>query len=248
MATRIIALALALLWPAAMPAMAETVRVAHPAELAPFTYVQNGKTVGLVADILRAAAAREGITVDFIPESPAQLRDTLTDGTSDAIAPAPLIPGRYDFTTAFLTTGGALFLRAPNPTPSGLAALSGKTVITPKDGPFVSFIQKNFPAIKVVSTKASSGMTDEYLESLGQVVSGRADAAALNIQEGTRVVAESFAGKITVPTTMFTQLQLALGVSKGEHGSLLKRLDAGLAAIRADGTLQRIEKRWNGHV
>jgi ABC-type amino acid transport substrate-binding protein len=201
----------------------------------------------MVADILRAATAREGIEIVFVPESNAQLGSTLTNGTADAIAPSPVGSKRYDFTTPFLTTGGGLFVRAPKPPPSGLAALSGKTVVTPADGPFVRYIRLSFPTIKVVPTKKSTSMTNEYLQSLDQVVSGHADAAALNIREGARVVAASFAGKITVPTTMFTQLQLGLAVAKGQHADILRRLDAGLASIRADGTLQRIEDKWKGH-
>jgi ABC-type amino acid transport substrate-binding protein len=39
---------------------------------------------------------------------------------------------------------------------------------------------------------------------------------------------------------------LGLAVTKGQHADLLKRMNDGLAAIRADGTLQRIEDKWNG--
>ena len=233
---------LAILWLPALGAVAETVRVAHPL-LAPFAYVQDGKTTGLVADILRAAAAREKIDLVFVPESPAQLTETLSNGTTDAIAPMPIGSQKYDFTTAFVTTGGALFVRAPNPAPSGVADLSGKTVITPKDGPFIPFFAKKFPSVTVVPA-AEAAMSDEYAASLNAVVGGQADAAALNLHEGTRVVAASYAGKITVPTTMFVQFALALAVTKGTHADLLKRLDAGLALIRADGTLQSIEVKW----
>ena len=242
MTPRVIGLVLAFLWLSATAATAETVRIAHPL-LAPFIYVQDGKTVGLVADILRAAAARERIDIVFVPESPAELRETLSNGTADAIAPLPISSERYDFTTAFVITGGGLFVRVSNPAPSDLAALSGKTVATPKDGPFVSFIQQNFPSVKVVPTGEST-MSDEYRQSLDWVVSGQADAAALNILEGARVVAASYAGKITVPTTMFKEFALGLAVTKGQHADLLKRLDAGLAAIRADGTVQRFEDKW----
>ena len=43
---------------------------------------------------------------------------------------------------------------------------------------------------------------------------------------------------------MFVQFALALAVTKGTHADLLKRLDAGIALIRADGTLQSIEDKW----
>lgn len=239
MIPRVIALALAFLSLSAMPAIAETVRIAHPPEIPPFIGVKDGKTVGLVPDILRAAAAREGIDLVFMPTTFAELQGTLTSGAADALAPFVISKSSpsYDFTTALLITGGALFVRAPSPTPAGFAALSGKTVVTPKTGPFVGFIQQNFPAVKVEPTA-------DYAQSLDRVLSGQADAAALNIREGAGVVAASYAGKITVPTTLFQELPLGLAVIKGQHADLLKRLDAGLAAIRADGTLQRIEEKW----
>ena len=52
----------------AFPALAnETVRIAHQTDFAPFVYVKDGKSAGLIVDILNAAAAHEGITVIFVP-------------------------------------------------------------------------------------------------------------------------------------------------------------------------------------
>lgn len=236
MTFRIIALALAFSWLLSAPANAETIRVAHPAHLAPLIFVKDGKTVGVVADILRAAAAHEGITIVFVPMA-SGVMDALKNGTADAIAPMLITPksDSYDFTSAFVTTGGGLFVRAPNPAPSGFAALSGKTVATPSFGPFVSFIHQNFPAVNVA-------VTSSYQESLDRVLGGQADAAALNIDDGAAFVAtSSFAGKITVPTTAFVQELLGLAVAKGQHADLIARLNDGLAAMRADGTLQHIQ-------
>ena len=74
-------------------------------------------------------------------------------------------------------TGGAIFVRAPNPIPANLAALAGKTVVTPGTGPLVPYIQKNAPNLKLVITK-------NYEESLDRIVRGEAVAAALNFQVG----------------------------------------------------------------
>jgi ABC-type amino acid transport substrate-binding protein len=243
MMTRMVALLISLFVFAAGPAFADTLRIAHQADFKPFIFVENGKTAGEVPDILNAAAAREGITIVWVPVSLADLPAALTNGTADALAPFGTTPDRmksYDFTTTFVVTGGALFVKSPGPVPDGLGALSGKTVVTPKTGPFVAFIRENFPKVKVVPTA-------DYAESLDRVVSGQADAAALNIQVGTGVVAASYSGKITASSTMFTKAPLALAVTKGQHADLLKRLDAGLDAIRADGTLQQIQDRWESN-
>jgi ABC-type amino acid transport substrate-binding protein len=237
MMLRILVSAFALWWMATLPATAQTVRVAHPTQLGPLISIKDGKTVGLVADILRAAAEHEGMTIVFVP-MPSGATKALGDGTVDAIAPM-LITSKsqliYDFTEAFVVTGGGLFVRAPNPTPS-LSELSGKTVATPSFGPFVSYIRENFPGVNVVPTSS-------YAESLDMVVNGKADAAALNIEDGASVAA-SYAGKITVPVTVFLREPLGLAVLKGRHADVVERLNAGLAAIRADGTLQRIEAEY----
>lgn len=47
------------------------------------------------------------------------------------------------------------------------------------------------------------------------------------------MVAQSYSGKVTVPKEMFSELPLAVAVTKGQHADLIKRLNAGLATIRA---------------
>jgi ABC-type amino acid transport substrate-binding protein len=222
------------------PVTAETVRMSHQSDFAPFIYVRDGKSVGILVDIVEAAAARAHIKVVFVPVPLAQVAQTLTDGKADAIVPFGITPERqagYDFSEPLIVTGGALFVKAPNAEPTGLGALDGKTVVSPQAGPFVVYLQKNAPRIHVVATSS-------YQESLDRVVSGEADAAALNLQVGSNVVAESYAGKITVPTRTFSQAPLAIAVAKGQHADLMRKLAAGLEAIRADGTLARIQAKW----
>jgi polar amino acid transport system substrate-binding protein len=115
------------------------VHIAHQNNFPPFIYVKDGKSVGLLVDILQAAAEREGIEIAFVPVPFAQVHGTLTDGRAEAIVPLAITPERqksYDFSAPLVTSGGALFVRAPSPTPASLATLSGKTVVTPKTGPF----------------------------------------------------------------------------------------------------------------
>jgi polar amino acid transport system substrate-binding protein len=60
------------------------------------------------------------------------------------------------------------------------------------------------------------------------------------------MAAHLYPGQVTFPTIMFDELALAIAVTKGQHAELLKKLDAGIAAIRADGTWQKINDRWVG--
>jgi hypothetical protein len=105
----------------ALPVSAsETVRIAHQTDFAPFVYVKNGKSAGLIIDILNAAAAREGITIIFVPVPFAQLDATLTNGKADAITPLAITPDRkkkYDFSSTLVLTGGACSSGRPTQLP-----------------------------------------------------------------------------------------------------------------------------------
>jgi ABC-type amino acid transport substrate-binding protein len=68
----------------------------------------------------------------------------------------------------------------------------------------------------------------------------------LNFQVGAAMANQLHPGKVTMPTTMFAELPDTVAVTKGQHADMLQRLNEGLAAIRADGTWDQINKRWTG--
>ena len=215
-------------------------RIGHSQIFPPFAEVKDGKSQGLAIDILAIAAARVAIEIEWVPVPFEQLHLTLVDGRAQAIFPLGITPERHqslDFSAPLLTTGGALYVRAPNDEPESLAALAGKIVVTPRTGPLAAVIQKTAPEVRLVTTA-------NYEESLALLVTGEADAAALNYQVGACIVGQLYAGRVTVPRAMFAEQQLAVAVPKGQRTELLARLDDGLAAIRADGSWQQINNRW----
>jgi len=221
-------------------ANAETVRFAHQEHFPPFVDSQNGETVGLFVDVLNAAANRAGIEPRFLAVPFPEVQRTLIDGRADAIFPLAITPERradFDFADVFLTTGGALYVRAPQATPDGLATLSGKILVTPRTGPLAAIIQKLAPEVKLE-------LTANYEESLARLMDGSADAAALNFQVGAALAKRLYPGQVTIPRTIFSEQPLAVAVSKGQRGELLTRLNSGLAAIKADGTWQKIADVW----
>jgi polar amino acid transport system substrate-binding protein len=237
---RALALALLCLSMSSPGQAAEPIRIAANNILPPFAEAKDGVTMGLVVDIVRAAAERAGYDVDFLPVPLEQMEASLRDGRAVAAIPVAASPERrerMDFSDTLLMTGGALYVRAPEPTPASLQALAGKTVVTPRTGPLTAFIQKTTPEVKLV-------VTDDYEQSLARVVGGEADAAALNLQAGALLAARLHPGKLTVPRAMFLELPFGAAVLKGRHGEFLSRFNAGLAAIRADGTWDRINEKW----
>jgi polar amino acid transport system substrate-binding protein len=238
---RMVGTVLLFFWMTGTSGAGQLMRIAHAQSFPPIVEVQDGKSVGLAIDILRAAAARADIDLLFVPVTIEQQMPSLTDGRADALYTA-ITPERrqvLDFGAPVLMTGGGLYVRAPNTAPDSLSALSGKVVVTPRAGPLAAFIQKTAPDVKLV-------VTADYEESLARIVQGDADAAALNFQAGARIAARLFPGQVTIPRNMFIQTPQAVGVLRGRDVKLVARLDSGLAAIRADGTWQQINDRWIG--
>jgi polar amino acid transport system substrate-binding protein len=103
-------------------------------------------------DILRAAAARVGINIIFLPVPFDQRQVTLENGQADAHFPLSITPERqqsFDFSELLVVTGGSVFVRTPNVRPDTLDALSGKVVVTPQTGPIAAFAKKNSADYKV---------------------------------------------------------------------------------------------------
>ncbi len=220
--------------------MTEPLRIAHDQGFPPFAELKEGKSDGLAVDIFRAAAARAGVEVKFIPVPFEQRQLTLEDGRADAYFPLSITPERlqfFDFTHELVVTGGSIFVRAPNVPPASLAACAGKLLVTPRTGPIAPFIQRTAPAVKLV-------VTNDYEDSLGRLVRGEADAAALGYHVGLRLSDRLYPGQIIGSPRMFMELPLAVAVPKGKRADVLARLNVGIAAIVADGTWQQINEHW----
>ena len=223
-------------------AMAVSMRIAYADVFPPFTEFKDGKAEGLAVEIVRAAAGHAGIEVEFVAVPFAQVQRTLEDGRAEAVFPLSITAERlplFDFSEPFLVTGGALFVRAPKSTPQGLGSLADEIIVTPRTGPLAAYIQKNAPELKLVITK-------DYEDSLSRLVKGEADVAALGFHVGISIAGRLYPGQVTLPQTMFTELPFAVAVAKGQRTQFLIQLNAGIAAIRADGTWQRINNQWTG--
>jgi polar amino acid transport system substrate-binding protein len=167
----------------------------------------------------------------FVPVPFEELQRTLEDGRALAIFPTGITPERrktLDFSAPLLSTGGSLYVRAPAQAPAELAALAGKTVVTPSTGPLAAYIEKNAPQVKVLRSAS-------YEESLAMLVDGKADAAALNSHVGGRIADTLYPGKVNVASRMFLEVPLAVAVKKGTQAQLLQRLNEGLATLQRGG-------------
>src|SRR5260370_24730048 len=91
---RILLLALMGLSMAHLPAAAETIRIACQDNFPPFVEVKHRKPVGLVVDILKAAAARANFEAQFDLLPFDHVQRTLDDGRAQAIRPLSITSPR----------------------------------------------------------------------------------------------------------------------------------------------------------
>jgi polar amino acid transport system substrate-binding protein len=215
---------------------AERLSVVVEENFPPFVQVKNGEVVGSGIEILNAAARRASVQLEYLPAPASDIQAIIAEGKADAVFPMAINAVRlasFDFSEPFLTTGGALFVAAPSTTPEDLRELSGKKVATPGTGPLATFIRTNAPNTILIETR-------DYVEPLRMVVSGEADAAALNLQAGSMLVENLYPGRIILPVVCFLTLPLALGLPKGnkEKLSILRRLSDAIRSIQDEGILR----------
>lgn len=225
-----------------MPAYAQSLRIGHDSPFEPFAMVEEGRSTGLIIDIVAGALKRTGIAFAFVPLTLDESETALVEGKIDALAfkgDTAERRGRIDFSKPIVVSGGALFTRAGTPTSASLKDFAGKTVVTPRRGPLAAQIAKAAPDVKLLQSTS-------YEESLELVLSGKADAAALNWQAGLRMARAKHPGKFTLPTAPYVSVPLSFAVAKGKNAELLAKVDAAIASMRADGAFEAIEEKWLG--
>ena len=216
------------------------IRIGYEADFAPLTFLQEGEPRGLVIEILVHAFARTGHGTEFVSVPLPDQERSLQAGEIDAIAFKAAIPdraGSLDFSIPLATSGGAWFSKG------GVSArerpVPGSRVATPGTGPLLAQLRRDHPDLVYPDV-------DTYAESLTAVVDGEADCAALNFHVGRFLASRDHPGRFTLPDAPFEPLALALAVEKNENGPMLGVLDAALAELRSDGTLEAFEARWIG--
>ena len=222
-----------------------TLRIGFHQPFEPFGFMEGERATGWLVELVSAAMLRGAVAHRFVPLPIARVGEALLAGEVDALAYQGITPARQaemDFSDPLVQTGAALFLplpAAPAAPAMSLDALRGQRIATPKAGPLYVEIMRSHPDITVLD-----GVS--YPDSFRAVLEGCADAAALNFQAGLRLTRQSFPGKFALPEAPYATLPLALAVAKGRRPVLLQTFNQSLAALRASGAADELERRWLG--
>ncbi|HET7868632.1 MAG TPA: basic amino acid ABC transporter substrate-binding protein [Burkholderiaceae bacterium] len=230
---------------ASSPATAQVYKVATDAVYAPFESLnERGEIVGFDIDVARAVAERAGLQVRFVNTPWEGMFNTVAQGDSDILVSAITITDERRQTVDFT---------APYFDARQLIAVRGDSTVT------------RFTDLKALRVAVQTGTTgDEAVTkllgktndklrrfestplALAELESGGVDAVVADNGVVTHYLAQHPGSRFkAVEDPSFVAEQYGLVVKKG-RADLLAQLNQGLAAIRADGTLARIQARYFG--
>lgn len=210
---------------------------------APFEFqAQNGQYVGIDMDMLRAIAKREHFTYKLVPIAFNSGAQGVLSGQFDAIiAGMTITPERqqvYDFGTPYYKTG-IIAAASPKSGITSLNQLRGKTVAL-KTGTgsaqYALSIQKKY-GFKVTYFNDSDTMYNAV--ALGNAAVAFEDDPVMKyaIKNGI---------KLKIITKPANAGQYGFAVKKGQNQELLAKFNAGYAAIKKDGTYDKIVAKYLG--
>lgn len=226
-------------------AHAQTVKVGSTPTAVPFNFLdpKTNTLQGVMIDIANAVGKQAGFAVEVTPIPFASLVPALQTGKIDIIASAfaktPQRAEVVDFTQLVVEYGEALIVPAKDQTDyKSIADLKGKTVGVQIGTLYVEPL-KSAPGLKEV--KMYETMSDLVRDvALGRLDAAFGDGPVISYQvrtQGVRNVRYVESYQPSMPTN------IALAVRKGD-AERARQLDAAIDALRQDGTIAAIMKKW----
>lgn len=247
MRLRLVLAAAALAVSTVAPALAETLKIGSTPTGVPFTFLDTStnKITGMMVDVVDAIGREEGFTPDVQAVDWVSLIPALSAKRIDMIAAAMSITDKRKEVVAFsdpvFPYGEGLIMRKDDTTDyqSDLKATAGKSIGVQQGTRYYEELQKmqGIGTLKVYENLADI-MRDVQL---GRIAVGIADKPIMAYQVGQGKFPDL---KLSASYTSQFAAPLGLAIRKDDP-ELLKRINDGLAKIKASGELDRLIKKWN---
>lgn len=225
-------------------AAAKTYVVATDATYAPFEYTEAGEVLGFSKDILEAVAAKEGLQFKFVNTPWEGIFATLGKGDADVVSSSVTITDErkqsMDFSDPYFEATQMIVTGAKGGDVKSFADLAKRTVSV-QNGTTGDLVMQKLQGKDSTSIKRFESMP----LALKELVSGGVDASV-----GDNGVVQNFVNNNpgtklnTLVDPSFEKEFYGFAVKKGRDDDLLKKINAGVAAIKADGTYDKIYAKW----
>jgi len=223
----------------------EKVVFAMNAAYPPLEFVDpaTGRVDGFSVELARAIGEKAGVDVSFLNIDWKAIFGTLETGDADALLSSVTITEerrkKYDFSSPYLTISQKLVVRrGEEALYDSPEELSGKPVGAELGTTGALVLQEKFP-MAVMKTYDSAPLGFADLKA-GTIVGLMMDEpVAYEYAKHRPETKDTF----TVLPNRFSEESYGIVVKKGD-AALLGRIDGALAALTADGTLQRLRDKW----
>ncbi|WP_102225664.1 transporter substrate-binding domain-containing protein [Acidimangrovimonas sediminis] len=221
-------------------AQAKDITIATDATFPPFEYYDNGKLTGFDIELLTALSEKMGdkikwTTTDFkslIPGLVAKRFDMAVSAIYLTAERAKVV----DFSDPYYTGGLVAMVQAKDTAITEPKELAGKSVAVQVGTKSVNYLRDNYPKAKLVEVEKNEQMFE-------MLKIGRVDAVVTGKPAALLYAKENPAVKVLAK--QLTNEQYAMAIRKGEP-DLVKKIDTALAAIKADGTYDKLVTKWFG--
>jgi len=219
------------------------IRAGSELDFRPYCFTdENGQPTGFGVELLRAVADKATLRMSISPREWDRVWNGLVAGEIDVLPVVARTPGReglVDFTLPHTETFDAFFIRVGEPPIKDLAAAAGKEIVVLRsDAAHHQLVERKFPG-KVVPV-------DSIVEGLRRIASGKHDAMLCSRLIGVLERDQArIAGVTDGPVIPDYKRVFSFAVRKG-NTELVERLNQGLRLVQADGTYDRLYRKWLG--
>ena len=225
----------------------KTYIVAIDGTYAPFEFIQDDKIIGFSRDVLDAVAEKEGMKFEYRNTPWEAIFATLTKGDSDIVSASVTITDErkqsFDFTDPYFEAAQLIITPADKAGEiKSMADLKDRRVSVMNGTTGSAAVEK------IQGTQSSLIKRFENMPlALKELVSGGADASVGDNGVVKYFIANHPDSKFnTVLDPSFEKEYYGFVLRKGREDDLMKKMNAGIAAIKADGTYQKIHDKWFG--
>ena len=225
-------------------AAAKTYVVATDATYAPFEYTEAGEVLGFSKDILEAVGNKEGLQFKFVNTPWEGIFATLGKGDADVVSSSVTITDErkqsMDFSDPYFEATQMIVTGTKGSDVKSFADLAKRTVSV-QNGTTGDLVMQKLQGKDSTNIKRFESMP----LALKELVSGGVDASV-----GDNGVVQNFVNSNpgtklnTLVDPSFEKEFYGFAVKKGRDDDLLKKINAGIAAIKADGTYDKIYAKW----
>jgi polar amino acid transport system substrate-binding protein len=219
---------------------AAKVRVATNAEFAPFEFVdeKTKEVSGFDIELIQAIARKENFQVEIINTGfdamLAGLGQCQYDSAIAAISITAERAKQMSFTDPYTVAGQTVVVRKGNKDITGPDSLAKKTIGA----------QIGTTGADEVSKIAGTNLKtyDNYQFAMQDLINGQIDAVVVDNPIADAFVAKN-ADTLEIVGSVFTSENYGIAVCN-KNPELLKKMNEGLAALKADGSLKKLEEKW----